>query len=208
MKKPLLYVVRHGNTTDSGKNVFRGQRDSVLNKEGFLDAHKLKEFFEGKEWDRIFCSTMARAIQTATIICDDQEEYQPEIIKGLEPWAIGTKLTGASKDDPENKKLMQFYIDNMHETPEGGESRYDFEHRVWPMIAEGIELGWRQDIPGIMVVHSSIIHSINHLLVGESHADVSVKPGGVIEIYLENGEIKHQGILKSHHDDSSFQSNS
>jgi broad specificity phosphatase PhoE len=207
MKKPLLYAVRHGSTNDSGKEIFRGQRDSALDKEGFLDAHKLKEFFEGKEWDRIFCSTMTRAIQTATIICDDQSDYQPETVPGLEPWAIGTKLTGAPKN-AENKKLMAFYIDNPDETPEGGESRNDFEHRVWPILAEGIELGWRQGVPPIAVVHSSIIHSINHLLIGENHEDISVEPGGVIEIYFEDSEIRHRAILKKRIDDSSFQSNS
>jgi broad specificity phosphatase PhoE len=207
MKKPLMYAVRHGSTTDSGKNIFRGQHNSALDKEGFLDAHILKDFFKGKEWDRIFCSTMMRAIQTATVICDDQDSYQPEAVDGLEPWAIGTKLTGAPKN-AENKKLMGFYIDNPNETPEGGESRYDFEHRVWPVLAEGIELGWQQGIPPIVVIHSSIIHSLNHLLNGEKHKDISVEPGGVVMVYFEDGEIKHEAIFKKRKDDSSFQSNS
>lgn len=207
MKKPLMYAVRHGSTTDSAKNIFRGQRDSALDKEGFLDAHKLKEFFEDKEWDGIFCSDMVRAIQTATIICDDQSEYQPQATSALEPWNIGEELTGADKN-AKNKKLMGFYIDNPHETPKGGESRYDFEHRVWPALAEGIELGWSNDVPCIVVIHSSVVHSLNHLLIGENHEDVSVEPGGVVEVYFEDGEIKHRAIFKQREDDSSLQSNS
>lgn len=207
MKKPLLYVVRHGTTTDSGQNIFRGARDSALDKQGFLDAHKLKDFFLEKEWHLIFCSHMTRAIQTATIICDDQAEYQPITTVGLEPWNIGTELTGAPKNAV-NKKRMDFYIDNPNETPKGGESRHDFEYRVWPVLAEGIELGWRQGIPPIIVGHSSIVHSLSHLVNGEDHHEVAVKPGGVVEVYLEDGEIDIRAIFKSGKDDSSFHVNS
>jgi broad specificity phosphatase PhoE len=202
MKKPLLYLVRHGSTTDSSKNIFRGQRDSALDKKGFSDAHSLKDFFKTKEWHRIFCSPMTRAIQTATIICDDQADYQPETTPGLEPWNIG-EMTGKPKT-PENKIRMEHFIEKADEAPKGGESRNEFEHRVWPLLASGIELGWKQGTPCIIVVHSSIIHSLNHLMEGENHEDKAVKPGGVMEVFMEGGEIMHEPILKASTDDSSL----
>lgn len=204
MKKPLLYLVRHGSTIDSKLKIFRGNRDSALDKKGFLDAHTLKEFMERKEWHRIFCSTLTRAIQTATIICDDQADHQPETIDGLEPWHIGF-LTGLPKND-ENKTKMAFYIENLDKVPEGGESRRQFEARVWPVLAELIQIGWEQGLPCIAVAHSSIVHSLNHLLEGENHKDVAVKPGGVVEVYFEDGEIRHRAIFKAGTDDSSFES--
>lgn len=202
MTKPLMYLARHGTTTDSGKNIFRGQRDSALDKDGFLDAHALKEFFADKEWHRVFCSPMTRAIQTATIICDDQSEYQPETTDGLEPWDIGF-LTGLPKNKA-NRDKMDFYINNPDETPEGGESRRDFERRVWPLLADGIRMGWESGIPPIVVVHSSIIHSLSHLLLGEMHQDISVEPGGVMMVYFDDGVIKHGPVFKEGSDDSSF----
>src|SRR5271168_3580690 len=194
MKKPLLYLVRHGATVDSAKNIFRGQHDAALNKKGFSDAHILKEFFKTVEWHRIFCSPLTRAIQTATIICDDQSDYQPETTPGLESWDIGA-MTGAVKT-PKNKEKMEYFITNPDKAPEGGESRHEFEHRVWPLIAAGIELGWKQGTPCIEVVHSSLIHALNHLMQGEKHEDIAVKPGGVVEIFMEDGEIFHQPIFK------------
>jgi broad specificity phosphatase PhoE len=205
MKRPLLYVVRHGSTTDSGKKIYRGQKDSALDKEGFRDAHVLKEFFKDKEWDQIFCSRTTRTIQTATVICDDQSEYQPQVLDGEEPWNIGSKLTGAPKNKT-NQALMDFYVNNPDEVPEDGESRHEFEHRVWPILAFLIELGWKNGKPAIDVTHSSVIHSLNHLLEGESHPRMAVKPGGVIEVYLEDGEILHRPIFKPGTDDSSFES--
>ncbi len=195
MKKQLLYLVRHGSTTDSAKNIFRGQRDSALDKKGFSDAHSLKEFFKDKEWHRIFCSPMTRAIQTATIICDDQSDYQPETTPGLEPWDIGI-MTGTYKTE-KNKEKMEHFISSPDEAPKDGESRHDFEYRVWPFLAAGIELGWKQGVPCIIVVHSSIIHALNHLMEGEEHEDIAVKPGGVVEVYAEDGEIFHKPILKA-----------
>jgi broad specificity phosphatase PhoE len=202
MKTPLMYVVRHGTTTDSNLNIFRGQRDAALDKKGFLDAHTLKDLFARKEWHRIFCSPLTRAIQTATIICDDQSEYQPETTDGLEPWDIGI-MTGQEKTE-EKKAVMSWYVANPDEIPEGGESRRAFEQRVWPLMADGIQLGHKQGVPCIMVVHSSVCHALTHLLEGEDHSDCSVKPGGVIEVYLDNAEILHRAIFKKGTDDSSF----
>jgi broad specificity phosphatase PhoE len=201
VKRPLLYLVRHGSTTDSAKNIFRGQRNAALDKKGYSDAHELKAFFETKKWHRIFCSPLARAVQTATIICDDQNDYQPEPTEGLESWNIGD-MTGKTKT-PENIKKMKHFIDNPDDAPKDGESRHEFEKRVWPFLAAGIELGWKQGVPCVIVVHSSIIHSANHLMQGENHEDVCVEPGGVVEFYFEDGEISHKPIFKACTDDSS-----
>jgi broad specificity phosphatase PhoE len=201
MKKPLLYLVRHGSTTDSNKNIFRGQRDAALDKKGFSDAHALKDFFKKKEWHRIFCSPMTRAIQTATIICDDQADYQPETTPGLEPWNIGV-MTGAFKT-PKNKEKMEHFITNPEDAPKNGESLREFEHRVWPLLASGVELGWKQGKPCIAVVHSSLIHSFNHLMQGVNHEDKAVKPGGVVEVFMEDGEIFHEPVFKAATDEDS-----
>lgn len=203
MKQTLVYVARHGSTNDSKKGIFRGQRDSALDKQGFLDAHKLREFFEKKKWESIFCSPMTRAIQTATIICDDQSEAQPITTPGLEPWDVGY-LTG--KDKKEYGKEFDHYVVNDNDVPKGGESRRQFEDRVFPLLGEAMEIGLQQEVPCIVVAHSSIIHCLAHLLYGENHPNISVDPGGVVEIYYEDGEFKERAALKEGTDDSSFAS--
>jgi probable phosphoglycerate mutase len=203
MKRPLIYLARHGSTTDSKLHIFRGQRDSALDKNGFVDAHTLKDFFARKEWHRIFCSPMTRAIQTATIICDDQADYQPETTDGLEPWDIGF-LTGLPKNE-ENSAKIKYFEKHPEEAPENGESLREFEQRIWPLLAEAITIGYEQGVPCVVVAHSSIVHSLCHLLVGPDHEEVAVKPGGVIEVYMKDAEILHRPIFKSGHDDSSFQ---
>lgn len=204
MIKTLFWLARHGSTTDSGKGIFRGQRNSALDKSGFLDAHTQKDFFEKKKWHNIFCSNLTRAIQTATIICDDRKDEEPSIHPGLKPWDIGY-LTG--KDKKKYAKEMQFYIDNPDETPDDGESEHEFEERVHPLLGDAMRIGLVHEEPCIVVAHSSIVHSLSHLLYGEKHKEMAVKPGGIVEVYLEDGEFKARPVLKSGHDDSSFATN-
>lgn len=203
MRKTLMYLVRHGTTTDSGKKIFRGQRDSALDKAGFRDAHALKTFFSKVDWHRLFCSKMTRSVQTAEIICGDVKDCAPEVIDGLEPWDIGV-LTGQPKNE-ENSKLIKYFDTHLSEAPEDGESIYHFEGRVWPVLAALIQLGWEQGIPCVVVAHSSVVHTLNHLLVGHfNHKEIAVAPGGIIEVYMENGEILHEPVFKQEGDDSSF----
>jgi alpha-ribazole phosphatase len=201
MRKTLFWLARHGSTTDSGKGIFRGQRNSALDKEGFLDAHEQKEFFAKKKWHNIFCSTLTRALQTATIIVDDRKDEEPIPHPGLKPWDVGY-LTG--KDKKKYGKEMQYFIDNPYEVPEDGESEDQFQKRVHPLLGDAMRIGLEQDEPCIVVSHSSVIHALSHLLYGDRHKDASVNPGGILEIYLEDGEFKSRPALKEGTDDSSF----
>jgi broad specificity phosphatase PhoE len=93
------------------------------------------------------------------------------------------------------------------EIPQDGESIYQFEARTWPLLAAMVQLGWEQGVPCICVAHSSIVHTLNHLLNGHvDHAEVAVDPGGVIEVFFENGEIMHAAVFRGGNDDSSFRS--
>jgi broad specificity phosphatase PhoE len=200
--RTLLWVARHGTTTDSGKHIFRGQRDSSLDKDGFLGAHEQKKFFEKHDWDKIFTSDMKRACQTAVIIAGDRDKDIMPPLKKLRPWHIG-EITG--KDKKAYGKVMEHFINNPDEKIPGGEARNEFETgRVKPLFAEGIKRGFEKGIPSIFVTSSSDIHALTHLIHGEAGEHIAVKPGGIIEVYLEDGEIKIRAVLKPGKDDSSF----
>lgn len=200
-RRTLLWVPRHGTTDDNEKNIFRGQRNSSLDRKGFRDAHELHDFFADKDWHWIFSSDLHRAVQTAKIIAGDRKEEIVPPHKGLRPRDIGY-LTGKSKEDHGHD--MQVFLDHPDKAPQGGESSNEFEReRIWPLFCEAIEMG-EKGKPPIMVSHSSGIHSLAHLLYGAKHKELAVKPGGAIEVYLEDGEIKARAVLKPGRDDSSF----
>jgi broad specificity phosphatase PhoE len=198
----IFYLARHGTTTDSAKNIFRGDRDSMLDRKGFNDAHELKEFFADKDWENIFVSNMTRSLQTARIIAgDDRADEVKEPIRNLRPWDIGY-LTG--KDKKQFSPDMQVFIENPEMQPKDGESLREFQSRINPLLIEGMEIGLTSK-PPIVIGHSSVIHALAHLLWGDGHPPLAVKPGGVIEVFVnKKGDIDARSIFKPGKDDSSF----
>lgn len=201
MGKTLAYIVRHGTTDDSKKNIIRGAKDSKLDRDGFNDAHALKTFFKDKEWDSVFSSDRTRAIQTAKIIAESRPDEVKDPIKSLMPWDVGY-LTG--KDKTKFGPDMKVFVDNPDMRPQGGETLNDFSDRVDPLFMDAIEIGLHYK-PCIVIAHSSVIHALAHFLWGDDHKPLAVKPGGVIEVFVnDKGDIDAKVILKPGKDDSSF----
>lgn len=196
----LVYIPRHGKTTDSDKHIFRGNRESKLNEQGFREGFELQEFFKDLNFGNIYTSDRTRAIQTGHIIGEPHDKV-PYVTNALEPWRIG-ELTG--KDKKKFGPVMQYFIDNPKEEIPGGESRYEFEQeRIRPLLVEAIEMGL-EGPPPIIIGHSSIIHAAVNMIDGEGNKIIAVKPGGIVVIYLEDGEIKIKAVFKKGKEDSSY----
>lgn len=197
----LFYLVRHGTTTDSNKGIIRGNRNSMLDRQGFIDTHELKDWFKKKDWNGIYSSDMTRAEQTAEIIADDRYDEVKDSIHDLGPWNVGY-LTGKPKK--EFAPDMTVFVENPDMRPQDGETRNEFFSRVNPILIAAMEVGLHHK-PCIVVGHSSIIHALAHLLWGEEHPPLAVKPGGVIEVFVnKKGEIDAREAFKPGKDDSSF----
>ena len=197
----LFWLVRHGTTTDSHKNIIRGDRNSMLDREGFSDAHKLKDFFSNLDWKGIYSSDMTRSEQTAKIIAGDRYDEVSDSIHDLRPWDVGY-LTG--KDKKIYGKDVTVFVENPNMRPQDGETRNEFFGRVNPLLISAMEIGMHGK-PCIVVGHSSVIHALAHLLWGEGHPPLAVKPGGVIACFVnKKGQIDAQPALKPGKDDSSF----
>lgn len=65
-----IYLLRHGETEQSQKKRCIGVTDVILNENGRRQARHLREYFEDKKLNGIFCSNALRAAQTAEIISD------------------------------------------------------------------------------------------------------------------------------------------
>jgi len=200
----LVYIARHGKTDDSDKNIFRGNRNSKLNKQGFRDAYALQQFFKNKDFGNIYSSDMTRAIQTGHVIGEPHDKV-PYVTHGLEPWRIG-EITG--QDKTEYAPVMKHFIDNPDEPIPGGESRNEFEQdRIRPLLVEAMLMGL-EGPPPIVIGHSSIIHAGVHMINGEGPSDIAVKPGGVIQLYLDDdGAPAISAIYKKGKEDSSYDVN-
>ena len=67
-----FYYVRHGETFFNQIGRVQGSCDSPLTKEGIADAYEAKKALEGVKFNRAYCSTCERAIDTAHIILEGQ----------------------------------------------------------------------------------------------------------------------------------------
>lgn len=204
-KDIVLYVARHGTTGMNMENKFRGDADPALDAKGYRDANELAFYFEPIELSFIVSSSKIRAATTAQVISlqktlkksvDDscQFDLHPVLNELLFPWNLGD-FGGKPKSD-ENVREVQEYIENPDRPVPGGTSLNDFRARVRPLFKEAIEASINCGVPGLLVVHSSVIHELGETITG-NHEAGHVKPGGVAAVYIQNGELGVEPIFKA-----------
>jgi broad specificity phosphatase PhoE len=92
------------------------------------------------------------------------------------------------------EKLRQ-YIERPDSTIPGGESLNQFRSRVSPVLDEAFNYALKEGVPGLVVSHSSIIHEVGNLLLG-NHEALLVHPGGVVVLGVEDGKTVGKTLLK------------
>ncbi len=66
----ILYLVRHGETTDNAAQIMQGQTQGQLNEHGRQQARKLRDQLENEPIDVFMSSDLLRAVETAAIIAE------------------------------------------------------------------------------------------------------------------------------------------
>ena len=187
-----LYVVRHGRTVLNAERCFRGNVNPELDSTGIKQAQDLKKFFDDKPVCAIFSSPKQRATKTADILSQGSG-IPVHTSSSLCALDVGN-LSGQPRSK-ENVKLLQGYLDNPDCPIPGGEALNQFRQRVDPCIREAIHIFMECGVPPMIVAHSSVVREVGHLLMGDQKK-VLVEPGGVIAVYLTNGQLEAKPILK------------
>lgn len=94
-KKSQVYLVRHGETQWNKMGIQQGQLDSPLTPKGMTQARQLGELLEDRGIQRIYCSDLGRAVQTAREI-NRSLNLPVEYVKGLRERHLGT-MQGMTK---------------------------------------------------------------------------------------------------------------
>jgi broad specificity phosphatase PhoE len=177
-EKPIAYFVRHGETTGNSAGTFRGAKDFPLNEQGKRDAHTLKNWFSDKAISAVYASPLTRTRDTAEAIAIPKGiKVQTE--EGFRSLNVGY-LAGEPKKDHEH--VMDYFEKFPDERVPNGESISEFRARTQPPIKKVLVEGAHSANPVVAVVHSSIIHELNHIINGD-HNQTLVKPGGVVGVY-------------------------
>lgn len=191
-KLVCLYVVRHGRTELNADNCFRGKNDVPLDEQGYRDAHKLANYFDGIEIGGIVCSDKMRAHDTARII-GQRKGMEVNPTPYLQALNVGD--FSGEKKSPQNVAAIQCYLDNPERRIPGGESLDEFKARVRPALCEALKISDETGVPWLVVGHSSIVHEVGDMFNQDHHSSL-VNPGGVAAVYIEDGELHAEAIFK------------
>lgn len=187
-------IFRHGTTVLNEKNQFRGMLDPSLDDKGKLDAHAAVEFTSRQNIERIVCSPLLRAVQTAQILSADHGGLCISLRRELFPWQMGSDFYG--QDRKKKEKDLANFVKHPTKVPENGESLECFIERVGDFFEDQLRLPCLT----AYVTHTSNIISITDLINGVSpthpeEAEV-VKPGGVVAIYATEDGYEIEPIFK------------
>lgn len=136
-----IYLVRHAEPLRKDKrSYYLGQSDPPLSITGVEQAEQLAGYFEERPIQAIYCSDLARAEQTASIIANRQH-YRPVKMKefreiDLGEWD-GLPVEEVKKTSPAQYKKRGEDIVNFR--PPGGESFADLRQRVLPAFKRTVE---------------------------------------------------------------------
>ena len=163
----MIYFIRHGETDYNKDFRFQGHLDIPLNTTGLMQANKALENSKTLHFDKIYCSPLTRAKQTAEII---NTFHGLPIIEDdrLKEIYMGTLQGRCFKDLSEQEQEYAF------SRPEffGGESHDELCFRVIDFFKE-IENS-KEDI--LIVSHGGIYRALQKYLNNYSSLQFDLKP--------------------------------
>lgn len=181
--RPVLVLVRHGQSEDNEGDLFSGLRNPALTARGVEEARcsgrTLKAL--GLRFDCTFTSKLQRAQTTLALIL---EELGQADLPGCEDAALNERDYGAIAGLNKTQARAQFgteqvrYWRKSYEgVPPGGESLAMTAARVWPYYEQNIASRLREGNSVLVVAHGNSLRALLVLLEGiapENIDDVNI----------------------------------
>ncbi len=130
-----IYLIRHGEITQSAPRRFVGQTDLPLTDRGRGQMADVAEFLDGKGVARLVCSPLSRCVESATIV-GAALGLAPEVVPDLREIGLGA-WEGLTVEEVRERFPGRFEARGRNLAgfrPPGGESFADLQRRVWPVF--------------------------------------------------------------------------
>ncbi len=188
-----IYLIRHGQTEWNLLNRMQGAKNSNLTTEGKTQAISLGKKLESINFNRIYASSTARAVETSKLIFPDKNinysSYLREIAMG--DWE-GKTYSQIQEDDP-NEWNNFFNAPFNYKPSSGGESFNQLEQRLEHFI--NTERLFSQDGVIAIVSHRITLRMLLSILLKDkklfSDIDLSPTSLSVVEINNKTCNIKY-----------------
>lgn len=165
-----FFLIRHGQIRQHKEKIFLGQTDVPLSQEGRRQAEAAGETLAGRllRTDRIYCSDLLRASETAQII--REKTGLPHLVPdpglremNLGPWD-GKFISQIKRQLPleyekRGRNIMTYKMGH------GSENFFDLQYRVIKALIKILETDDAKDL--IIVAHSGVLRAIVHNLQGK-----------------------------------------
>jgi probable phosphoglycerate mutase len=160
-----LYLVRHGNTSQSSEGVFCGDIDPPLTDKGKLEAERVAKVMQPLGLNAIYCSPKLRARMTAEPIAR-ATGLTPVTDEGLREIAYGSWEGRKETEIAETEKdaFNAWKADPALVSPPGGESAFAIAARALPVLLRAR----REHASGriLLVSHKATVRVITCAMLG------------------------------------------
>lgn len=184
----MLYIIRHGQTTQNKAQLLQGRSDLPLNENGISQAKTLGAWFAAHDirFDRIYSSPLCRAIETAKLVSSDVPiEVDERLIEMDYGPYEGMDLT---KPAPE---VLAFFMDFVNvPAPEGMEQLGSVVGRLGGFLCEHGEEARDENI--LISTHAIAMKGALEYLTPESKGGYWSKHIANCAVYVsefENGAL-------------------
>lgn len=160
-----LYLFRHGQTDWNKVHRFQGQIDIPLNDFGRELARVTAQRWPIVPYDRVYCSPLCRAVETAQLVLEGRPELaQMQIDRRIIEFGFGDN-EGASIDeagnDPNNTMFNLLHHPESYVPVQGGESFEDLVARASDFLQQEILPLETQGVENVLVVaHGALIRGL------------------------------------------------
>lgn len=160
-----IYMLRHGETDWNKGHRFQGQIDIPLNDYGRELAVVTRDKWPVIAYDRVYCSPLCRAAETANIVLQGRPELQMiRIDERIKEFGFGVcegQNIDEAGENPEHPMYNLLHHPEAYVPQEGGESFADligrgrkfFEDEIFPLEKEGV-----QNV--LIVAHGALIRGL------------------------------------------------
>lgn len=127
-----IYLIRHGEITQSSPRRFVGQRDLPLTERGRKQMRQVAESLAYRGLSRLFCSPLSRCVESAGIV-GMALGLEPEVVPDLREIGLGV-WEGLTVEEVRERFPGHYEArgrDLAGFRPAGGESFADVQRRAW-----------------------------------------------------------------------------
>lgn len=181
-----LWLIRHGETDWNRGGRIQGQSESTLTDHGRAQAKQLALRLADTEFDRVYCSDLDRAQQTALLALPGRRlELDPrlrELAGGILEGKTAAEMTAAERAVRE--RILK---GDIHARPAGGESYADLLLRVQAWLAELPVSGRIVCITHGGVIHTALRVALNQLDDWSRGPVLATDNTSITELWLSAG---------------------